>query len=72
MAGEKQTLYTPACLACGWIGDGTMLETEREGTMHLRARLNRGSCGPAKSPDGKAGRGTGHLGSEHCDPPGAV
>jgi len=26
MVGEQQTLYTPACLTCGWIGsDGTLL-----------------------------------------------
>jgi hypothetical protein len=37
MVGEQQTLYTPACLNCGWIGsDGTMPEAEAEGAMHER------------------------------------
>jgi hypothetical protein len=37
MVGEKETLYTPACLSCGWIGsDGTMAEAEHEGGMHER------------------------------------
>jgi hypothetical protein len=37
MVGEQRTLYTPACLNCGWIGsDGTMPEAEDEGAMHER------------------------------------
>jgi hypothetical protein len=37
MVGEQGTLYTPACLTCGWIGsDGTMAEAEYEGGMHER------------------------------------
>jgi hypothetical protein len=37
MVGETQTLYTPSCLSCGWIGsDGTRPEAEEEGRMHER------------------------------------
>lgn len=37
MVGEARTVYTPACLVCGWIGgDGSRAEAEREGRMHER------------------------------------
>jgi hypothetical protein len=37
LVGEKQTLYTPSCLTCGWVGgDGSRVEAEAEGRMHER------------------------------------
>jgi hypothetical protein len=37
MVGEKGTLYSPACLTCGWCGgDGTRAEAETEAAMHQR------------------------------------
>ncbi|MBS1892118.1 MAG: hypothetical protein JST59_12545 [Actinobacteria bacterium] len=38
--GERQTVWTPHCLDCGWIGsDTTMAEAEHEGEMHLRGEV---------------------------------
>lgn len=49
--GEKQTLYTPACLSCGWIGsDGTMAEAEREGAMHARGEVHPWIMQPGQKP----------------------
>jgi hypothetical protein len=40
MVGEKQTLYSPACLSCGWYGsDGTRAEAEAEARMHERGKV---------------------------------
>jgi hypothetical protein len=37
MKGVRRTLWTPACLACGWQGgDGTRVEAEAEARMHER------------------------------------
>lgn len=39
MVGETRTLYTPACLTCGWHGEGgTRLEAEDEGRVHEHGR----------------------------------
>jgi hypothetical protein len=56
MVGEQRTLYTPACLNCGWIGsDGTMPEAEAEGAMHERGERRPWQMAPGQEP----GWGTG-------------
>lgn len=51
MVGEQQTVYTPACLSCGWIGsDGTRLDAEREGAMHERGERQPWQMAPHQRP----------------------
>jgi hypothetical protein len=51
MVGEQRTIYTPACLSCGWIGsDGTRLEAEREGEMHERGERQPWQMAPHQRP----------------------
>ncbi len=50
MVGEQQTLYTPACPSCGWIGsDGTMAEAEHEGSMHERGERHPWQLAPGEA-----------------------
>lgn len=57
MAGDRRTQWTPACLACGWIGsDGTRAEAEEEAAMHERGerrpwQLERGEAEPWRPGD---------------------
>jgi hypothetical protein len=57
MVGETRTLFTPACLNCGWVGsDGTRGEAEEEGLMHERGerhpwQLRPGSATPWRPGD---------------------
>jgi hypothetical protein len=47
MVGDSRTIYTPACLNCGWIGgDGTRLEAETEAGMHERGERQPWHLGP--------------------------
>ena len=51
MVGEQGTLYTPACLFCGWIGsDGTRPEAEAEGGMHERGERQPWIMAPGQTP----------------------
>jgi hypothetical protein len=35
MVGERGTIYSPACLYCGWCGgDGTRAEAKADARMH--------------------------------------
>jgi hypothetical protein len=57
MVGERRTLYTPACLNCGWIGsDGTMPEAEGEGAMHERGERRPWQMAPGQEPGWEASR----------------
>jgi hypothetical protein len=57
MVGEQRTLYTPACLNCGWIGsDGTMPEAEAEGAMHERGERRPWQMAPGQEPGWEASR----------------
>jgi hypothetical protein len=56
MVGEQQTLYTPVCLTCGWIGsDGTMAEAEHEGGMHERGEVQPWIMAPGQKPEREGG-----------------
>jgi hypothetical protein len=56
MVGETGTVYTPACLSCGWIGgDGPRVEAEREGRMHERGERQPWRPEPGNAPDWRPG-----------------
>ena len=51
MVGERQTLWTPACLNCGWYGsDGMRAEAEEEAAMHERGEVQPWIMQPGQKP----------------------
>jgi hypothetical protein len=60
--GEARTIYTPACLACGWIGsDGTYAEAEAEGQMHERGERQPWQLPPGTPSPWRPGAPTGPI-----------
>ncbi len=56
--GDRWTQWTPACLACGWIGgDGTRVEAEREAEMHERGERQPWQMAAGQRPGWEAARG---------------
>ena len=54
MVGEKRTIFTPACLSCGWIGaDGPRLKAEEQGRRHEAGEVPPWIVAPGRRPAGK-------------------
>jgi hypothetical protein len=51
MRGEQLTIFTAACLSCGWVGDdGTRAAAEHEIKMHERGERHPWHLAPGQVP----------------------